>query len=134
MVSEVATAVPYNREKDRFLLTKRSESTGMQPGKWDFPTEEVGNGDVDPEEVALRVLRDETDMTGRVLRTGDPFTVENEGREFLVHPALVLVDEEEPVLDSERTDYEWIETEELGNFETVNGLKEDLRRVDVLNE
>jgi len=105
----------------------------MEPGKWDFPTEEVGDEDADPERVALRTLREETGLTGGVLRTGDPFGLEKEGREVLVHPALVLVDEEEPELYLERTEYEWVKAEDLEKFETVDGLRENLRRVDVID-
>lgn len=128
--TKVATAVPYHREKEKFLLLKRSSEMEVQPGKWNFPSGKIE--DETPQKAALRELEEETNLAGQVLRTGDFFTVENEDGNFLVHPVLVLVDGESE-LNSEHIDYEWIKPEELGKFETVDGLKEDLRRVDILD-
>jgi len=129
--TEVATAVPYHGEKDRFLLAKRNEETDIQPGKWNFPGGKIESEE--PRNAALRELREETGLTGKILRSGEKFTVDTEDGKFEVYPFLILVDDE-PELNLEHTDYEWIHPGELENFGTVKGLKEDLRRVGVLDE
>ena len=126
---EIATAIPYHADKDRFLLAKRTGETDIQPGKWDFPGGSIE--DEKPRKAAVRELREETGLVGKAIRSGDPFIVDNEDGRFNVHPVLVLVDEE-PELNPEHTDYEWIKTRDLEKFETVEGLKEDLERVGVL--
>jgi len=129
-LTEIVTAVPFDKERGKFLLVKRTEDTPIQPGKWDFPGGHIEDDDLQQE--ALRELKEETGLSGQVIRTGEPFIVDNVDGVFNVHPVLVLVDGE-PELNPEHTDFEWIEPGELENFETVDGLKKDLRRVEVLD-
>jgi 8-oxo-dGTP pyrophosphatase MutT (NUDIX family) len=141
---EVATAVTFHHGKGKFLLLKRAKGRELHPGKWNFPSGRIqqqdapksisgGNSDgqIDNEEprtAALRELNEETGLKGTVLKTGKPFTVDAEGGRFKIHPFLVKV-EEEPELSREHERYEWIEPEELEDFDTVEGLREDLERV-----
>ena len=128
--TEVATAVPYHSKKEKFLLAKRNEETEVQPGKWNFPGGKIETET--PKDAALRELREETGLNGKVLRTGESFTLDTEDRKFEVHPFLVLV-AGEPELNSEHTGFEWIEPVDLEDFDTVKGLREDLRKVGVLD-
>lgn len=127
---EIVTAVPYNRERQKFLLVKRTKDTPIQPGKWDFPGGHLEDDNLQQE--ALRELKEETSLSGQVIRTGEPFIVDNEDGVFNIHPVLVLVDGE-PELNPEHTDFEWIEPDDLANFETVDGLKKDLKKVEVID-
>lgn len=128
--TEVATAVPYNPEKDRFLLAKRNMETPIHPGKWNFPGGHIE--DEEPKEAVLRELREETGLTGEILKSGESFVLDTEDGKFEVHPFLVMV-EEEPELNSEHTDYRWIKPEELEELETVKGLEKDLENVGVID-
>lgn len=127
----IATAIPFHPQKERFLLLKRTHEADIQSGKWNFP-----GGHIDDEKArnaALRELKEETALNGEVLRSGDSFIVENEDGCFSIHPFLVLVGDE-PELNKEHTDYSWIEPEDLSGFETVDGLKQDLEAVGVLDD
>lgn len=123
---EVATSVAFNHQKGKFLLLKRAKDRKVHPNKWDFPSGHIDNEE--PRNAALRELREETGLKGTILRTGKPFTVDAEGGRFKVHPFLVKV-EGKPELSSEHVEYRWIEEEELEEFDTVEGLREDLERV-----
>ncbi len=144
--TEVATAVPYSAEKEKFLLTKGTQDTDIHPGKWDFPgghirkpdvpgssTEDVDRHveDENPKKAALRELEEETGLKGQVLRTGESFALDTLDGMFRIHPFLILV-EGEPELNEEHTEYEWIEPDDLEDFETVKGLDTDLEKLDVL--
>lgn len=126
---EVATAVTFNSGKGKFLLLKRSDDREIHPGKWDFPSGHIDNEE--PRKAALRELKEETGFKGTVLNTGKPFTLDAEGGRFKVHPFLIKV-EGKPKLSREHQEYEWIEPEDLKEFETVEGLEEDLKKVDIV--
>lgn len=127
--TDVATAVPYSSEKQSFLLTRRTEDTEIHPGKWDFPGGHIE--DEAPEKAAIRELKEETNLSGQIIRTGESFTLDTEDGKFRIYPFLVLVDEE-PELNQEHTEYKWINPEELDSFKTVKGLDTDLKKLDVL--
>ena len=126
--SEVATAVAYNAEKEKFLLKKRTENTDIHTGKWDFPGGHIE--DEEPEKAVRRELLEETCLSGQLLKSGEPFTLDTEDRRFRVHPFLVLV-KVEPVSNEEHVEKKWVKPDELDDFETVDGLKRDLRKLDV---
>jgi 8-oxo-dGTP pyrophosphatase MutT (NUDIX family) len=146
--TEVATAVPYDPQRQKFLLLKRNFETDIHPGKWNFPGGRIGkpdasnsisagnadghNEDETPENAALRELEEETKISGELIRSGESFVLETEDGKFKVFPFLVLV-EDDPELNSEHLDYSWIEPGELEDYDTVDGLRQDLRRVGVLD-
>lgn len=126
--TEVATAVPYSPEKEKFLVLKRNSNTEIHPDKWNFPGGHIE--DEEAENAALRELREETSLTGKILKTGEAFKLDTEDGLFKIHPFLVLV-ADEPELNEEHVDKKWIEPRELDDLQTVDGLKRDLRKLDV---
>ena len=144
-ITKVATAVAYSSKRDKFLLTKRTQSTDIHPGKWDFPgghirKQDFNEGSTDdeifseyeePRKAALRELEEETNLRGQVIRTGDSFSLDTVDGKFKIYPFLILV-EGEPELSEEHSDYEWIDPDDLSDFETVKGLDTDLDKLDVL--
>jgi 8-oxo-dGTP pyrophosphatase MutT (NUDIX family) len=130
-IIEVATAVPYDPEKDKFLIAKRTEDTDIHPGKWNFPGGKIE--DEKPREAVLRELKEETGLLGEIIRSGGNFILDTEDGKFDIYPFLVTVDSE-PDLNPEHTDYRWIKPEELDELETVKGLKKDLKHVGVTDE
>lgn len=147
--TEVATAVTYHSKKERFLLVKRNFETDIHPGKWNFPggriqkadapdsiSSENADGKVEEEEnpknAVLRELEEETSFKGEVIRSGESFTLDTEDGKFKIFPFLVLVDGE-PELNEEHLDSAWINPGDLKDFETVDGLKKDLKQVGAID-
>lgn len=123
---EVSTTVAFSHEKGKFLLLKRSKDRKLHPGKWGFPSGHVDNEE--PKNTALRELEEETGLKGTALKTGKSFTVNTEDGRFEVHPFLVKV-EGEPEPSREHEKHEWINPEDLEEFDTVEGLKKALKHV-----
>ncbi|MFB6203411.1 MAG: NUDIX domain-containing protein [Candidatus Nanohaloarchaea archaeon] len=128
--TDIAAAVTYSPERDRFLLLKRGEDREVFPGRWDFPSGRIE--DEEPDRAALRELREETGLLGEVMRSGEPFPVETDYGEFVVHPFLVRVGDEEVELSGEHSESRWVDREEIRGMDTVKSLEKDLERVDVI--
>lgn len=126
---DVATAVVRKKGTEKYLLAKRTKETDIQPGKWNFPGGKIEKKDSKPSGAAQRELFEETEIEEQPVRTGESFMVNTVDGKFRVHPVLFKT-EEEPELNSEHTEYRWIKSEQLDEFQTVKGLKQDLRRLD----
>lgn len=129
-IRDVVAAVTYSPEKDKFLLVKRSSLRKRFPNEWEFPS---GFMEEETEqEGALRELKEETGLIGEVIKTGESFNVDTEKYHFRLHPVLVRVEFGDVELTEEHEGFEWIEMEEVGKYNTVPQLKENLEAVDVL--
>lgn len=127
---DIAVAVTYHPGKDRFLLLKRSSEMEVFPSCWNFPSGHTEQGE-DPEDAALRELKEETGLVGSVLRTGEPHLVDSRYGEYRLHPFLVRVDSDEVSLNSEHVDHRWIEPSDVDSMETVKELGKDFELVGV---
>lgn len=116
---DVSIAIPFNGEK--YLLMKRSESN-TSSGFWSFPGGKIEDFE-DGKGAVLRELEEETQLHGTIKREGDPYIDKGQLGFWRIFPYLVKVEDEEPVLDSEHEDYEWIELEEMEEKETLGETK-----------
>lgn len=132
-VRKGASAIPYNSERDEFLLVKRAESKKEHPDLWEFPGGNVDKGET-PREAALRELEEETNLKGRVIRTGESGTVEYPHGLYEIYPFLVLVDTDDVDLSPEHTDYRWASIDEISNHKIVAGLERELKALDLVDD
>lgn len=130
-ITEVATAVVQHRDTGKFLLAKRTTDTDIHPGKWNFPGGKIEEQDENPAEAARRELKEETGLEEEPVRTGESFTLDTVDGVFKIFPVHFHTSSD-PELNTEHTDYQWIGTEELDSFETVNGLRRDLEKVGLI--
>lgn len=129
-IRDVVAAITYNPRTDKFLLVKRSSVRKRYPNEWEFPSGFLE--DESEQKGALRELKEETDLVGEVIRTGEPFEVNSSKYDFRIHPVLVKVDSANIELTEEHEDFEWINVEDVRKYNTVPQLKEDLEAVGVL--
>lgn len=127
---EIAVSVP-RRQDGKYLLLKHAQHK-RSPGKWTFPGGIIEEGE-SVKEAALRELKEETGLTGEVIRTGNSFEVVSKYGEFEVNPFLVIVDKDNVVLSSEHTDYRWVEPADIEDMETVKDLEKDLEAVGLVD-
>ncbi len=127
---DVAVAVTFHPGLHEFLVLKRSDSHEVFPGYWDFPAGVIEEEEW-PKKAARRELKEETGLSGRRIKSGEPFTVESEYGNFRIHPFLFTVEAADVELGSEHVDYRWISLEELENLKTVKDLEKDLEAVGI---
>jgi len=119
----------------RVLLLRRSDRVGTYRGKWSAVS---GYLEGDPEKQAFTEIKEETGLHGRELLLagkGGVLTIDDTaiGIRWLVHPFLFHVADPRRV----RTDWEniealWVLPAEIGQYDTVPGLRQAMGQVKLL--
>ena len=119
------------RTDGRVLLLRRSMQHRTNPGQWCFVTGYIEPGE-EPAAAAVREVQEELGLEVQVEREGQTVIVETEYGTLHVYPFLCPADVEEIKLDWEHTAYQWIEPQQLYDFDHVPQLDEDLKALDLL--
>ncbi|WP_414837373.1 NUDIX domain-containing protein [Candidatus Nanosalina sp. VS9-1] len=127
---DVSVAVAYNPEKEKFLVLKRADSMEINPGKWNFASGKIKEDEA-AEDAALRELEEETGLKGKILRSGDSFVDDTGGKVFCVHPFLVLVKDSGVTLNSEHSEFRWIDADELDDIDGLETLGKNFEKLDI---
>ena len=121
---EGEVAIGVVRENGKFLLMRRSESNSSS-GKWTF----LG-GRIEEEETVsdavVREIREETGLDTELVRIGDSFLNEGELGLWKVYPVLLETSKDDETtieMNHEHDKYEWIEIEQLDDFDTLGEMK-----------
>lgn len=118
---EGVSAVVFHREKQKYLLMKRSEEKEINPSVWEFPGGAIDEGE-SPREAVIRELEEETSLKADVKRLGEPFIWNSHGEMFRNHPFLVEVDGEVEK-SHEHTEIRWVGRETLEEYSFVRNIK-----------
>jgi len=127
----------FLRNDGQVLLFRRSDDVGSYPGRWGTVSghlaPERDAPDDDPETAAKREVREETGLEDAVtlVRSGDPFVVEDEdrGTRWRVHPLLFDCARRDVDPNWETAAFEWVHPTEIRRRETVPDLWTSYDRV-----
>ena len=120
------TSVVMNNGK--VLILKKSPRDWNYPNKWSFCSGYAKEFEA-AEETAIREIKEETGLKGRILKKGKIFeTIDNKSKKtWIVVPFLCEVKSRNVNLDHENTEYRWISHKEIKKYQTVPGLEKDLK-------
>ena len=119
----------FLRNRDRFLVVRRSDRVGSFQGRWSAVSGYL-EGRESPRHRALQEIREETGVRGaRFRRAADPLYTRDGTTAFRVHPFLFDVPSRKVRLDWENREYRWIRADELANLNTVPRLGDVLDRL-----
>jgi 8-oxo-dGTP diphosphatase len=125
---EVVTC--FLESNNEVLILQRSEKVGSFQGKWAAVS---GYMETTPDEQALVEIEEEVGLKGadiKLVRKGEPLSVENQGIRWIVHPYLFHINDRAKIkIDWEHKETRWIKPGELVDYQTVPMLKETLARV-----
>lgn len=128
---EIAAAV-VQRPDGKVLLLKRASTRSTNPDKWCFVTGYIGETE-SPREAAERELHEELGIDAVPARPGDVVVVDTpEGETLRIYPYLFEVDYFDVELEEEHVAYEWIDPEQITEYDIVQQLDDDLRAVGLL--
>ena len=106
----------------KILLLKRAPSMHRHPNLW-AGAAGIIEADESPQEAAIRELFEETALTvTEVEKTGDPVRVVTEGTVWMIHPFRFAA-KGEVRLDSENTEFIWIEPDQILTLDAVPDLQ-----------
>jgi translation initiation factor 2B subunit (eIF-2B alpha/beta/delta family)/8-oxo-dGTP pyrophosphatase MutT (NUDIX family) len=129
-VSDATNVVTvFLRNRGQVLALRRAESASTYPGRWCGVSGYVQEGE-DPETTARREIEAETGLhTERAgapqihrVRSGRPFTVDDDEGSFRVHPFLFDADTREIATNEEASAAAWLHPTALLRRETVTDL------------
>ncbi|MCJ7429432.1 MAG: NUDIX domain-containing protein [Candidatus Nanohaloarchaeota archaeon QJJ-5] len=127
---EIAVAVTYHPDLDRYLLLKRSSSMSVFPQRWNFPSGPIE--DQQPKNAACRELTKETGLDGTVKKRAAPFGLDESSYTFTIYPFLIHVQDATVTLNVEHDQYRWVKDRKIKTFDTVPALWTDLERLDLV--
>jgi 8-oxo-dGTP pyrophosphatase MutT (NUDIX family) len=111
----------FIKYENKILILKRSDKVGTFQGKWAGVSGFIESWEI-AEVTALKEIQEETGLGKgdiKFIKKGDPVSVIDGDRHFIVHPFLFESKTPEIKLDWEHVDYKWIEPGELLKYDTV---------------
>lgn len=127
----ITTAVIRN--KDKFLIAKRSATKKFAPNRWEFIS-----GFMDTpksaEDVILKELKEELNVGGKIIDTSSPFDFSDDEGRWIVIPFLIEIENKEvQVNPSDHSEIRWVTVNELKEYSDIEpfleneGIKKFLR-------
>ncbi len=122
-VKEILVGVVHNGQKA--LIIERAADSSYDPARWEFVSAFIEGGDI-AQQAAERIKK-ETGLEVTLMKVGEPFRVDDEYGQWLIHPLLFKPVTEQIKLDLDHTGYAWVTAEQLTHYNTVRELDKNLQ-------
>lgn len=126
------TVVAVVQHDDKILLLKRNQKRTSSPGKWQPVSGFIGEREP-AEAAALREVKEETGLSGEIIKSGQVFEVTDDYGRWVIVPYLVRVTSDDVTIDpNEHDEYTWIVPADIDQFDTVAAAHQDLTALGLL--
>jgi len=118
-------------DNDKFLILKRSQKVKTMKGLWAGVSGIIEKNEVPLERAKIEIFEELGIPENRIslLKSADQFKVESpqyKNHEWEIFPFLFEAKEPEVKLNWENSEYQWINADEISNYETVPNLEKVL--------
>ena len=132
MKKTYATVVGVVKFGEKILILKRNPNRHSSPNKWQPVSGFIGEREA-AEDAALREVKEETGLDGKITNSGKVFEVIDDWGRWIIATFLISVNSEKVKIDKkEHSEYKWIKPKEISKFDCVAGIEKDLKSVGLL--
>ncbi|OGM11330.1 hypothetical protein A2Z22_05080 [Candidatus Woesebacteria bacterium RBG_16_34_12] len=123
-------AIATNNKSEYLVLQRANNRTS--PAKWNCVTGYIKDRE-SAEEAALRELKEETNLTGEIIKTTEPFWIDDKEVRWLVVTSLIKVEDasELQINEHESQNYKWIKASDP-IVDQSKGLKTSLSKLGII--
>jgi len=124
----------FLKSENEILILRRSAQVGSYQGKWAGVSGYI-EVKTTADEQAFIEIEEETSLDRKdlkLVKKGKPLPIEDEKLDvkWVVHPYLFQIKDRDKIkIDWEHKETQWIDPEDIANYQTVPKLKETLARV-----
>ena len=105
--------------EDKFLILKSNHDHFKENlGKWELPGGRIEENE-DPAKAVLREVKEETNLDCELVKELPSLTIEDKNHTAKAHSFLLNAKTDKVELSDEHTDYAWVKSEELHNYDLV---------------
>ncbi len=127
-----ATVIGIVKFGENILLLKRNPNRRSSPNKWQPVSGFIKEAEP-AEDAVMREVKEETGLDGKIVKAGKVFEVKDDWGRWIIMTFLISVDSDEVKIDlKEHSEFRWIKSKEVVEFNCVAGIKKDLRSVGLL--
>lgn len=116
------------KHKGKFLILKKSPDDWNYPGKWSFCSGFIKEFE-SAEDTVLREIKEETGLDAKITRRGRILEIADKKKQkrWIVSFFLCSSNSQTVNLDSENSDFRWVDYKDIKKYETVPGMGKDLK-------
>lgn len=118
--------------RGKILFLKRNADRKTYANKWQMVTGHIMEKE-SGEDAALREVKEETGLTGKIVKAGPSFEWEDDVGRFVIVPYIVDVPSDTIKMDpKEHSEYCWLNVKDWKQLDCLPGMEEDLKSVGLI--
>ena len=125
-------AVSLVKYKDKYLIGKRSPNKRFDPNVWEFLSGFVEEKE-SAEETILKELKDEVNLSGKIIKSAEPWTIKVEDERWVMIPFSIEVNSDKFEINAEdHSELKWVSNKELDSYGAIKEETNNFRKAGLL--
>ena len=113
---------------NKYLIGKRAATKKFAPNKWELITGFIDRNE-SVEQIILRELKEETQLDGKIVKTADPYVMQDKEARWIVIPFVVESKSDKFVRnEKDHSKLKWVSVQELEEYKDIADDLRELRK------